>query len=89
MILGVQRMSENAMGLMVRDGARATDANPRHPDFAPGGSSSGSVAATAVGLCALALGSDGGGSVRNSAAASGVIGFKPTEHRLPGGGCHP
>ena len=88
-ILGVQRMSENAMGLMVRDGARATGANPRHPDFAPGGSSSGSAAATAAGLCALALGSDGGGSVRNPAAASGVIGFKPTEHRLPGGGCHP
>ncbi|MCY4088336.1 MAG: amidase family protein [Actinomycetia bacterium] len=88
-ILGVQRMSENAMGLMVRDGARATGANPRHPDFAPGGSSSGSAAATATGLCALALGSDGGGPVRNSAAASGVIGFKPTEHRLPGGGCYP
>jgi len=45
-ILGVQRMRENAMGLMVRDGARATGANPRHPDFAPGGSSSGSAAAT-------------------------------------------
>ena len=80
-ILGVHRMSENAMGLMVRDGARATGANPRHPDFAPGGSSSGSAVAAAAGLCALALGADGGGSVRNPAAASGAIGFKP--HRQP------
>ncbi len=88
-ILGVQRMSENAMGAMVRDGARATGANPRHPDFAPGGSSSGSAVAAAAGLCALSLGADGGGSVRNPAAASGVIGFKPTDNRLPGDGCHP
>ncbi|MGI9658692.1 MAG: amidase [Gaiellaceae bacterium] len=88
-ILGMHAMSENAMGTMVVDGERATGRNPRHPDFAPGGSSSGTAAATAAGLCVVGLGADGGGSVRNPAAACGVVGFKPTEHRLPKEGCHP
>ena len=74
---------------MVADGELATGRNPRHPDFAPGGSSSGTAAATAAGLCVVGLGADGGGSVRNPAAACGVVGFKPTEHRLPKDGCHP
>ena len=88
-ILGMNAMSENAMGAMVADGELATGRNPRHPDFAPGGSSSGTAAATAAGLCVVGLGADGGGSVRNPAAACGVVGFKPTEHRLPKDGCHP
>ena len=88
-ILGMNAMSENAMGTMIAEGERATGRNPRHPDFAPGGSSSGTAAATAAGLCVVGLGADGGGSVRNPAAACGVVGFKPTEHRLPKDGCHP
>ena len=88
-LLGMQAMSENAMGAMIADGERATGRNPRHADYAPGGSSSGTAAATAAGLCVIGLGADGGGSVRNPAAACGVVGFKPTEHRLPKAGCHP
>ena len=88
-ILGMHAMSENAMGAMIAEGERATGRNPRHRDFAPGGSSSGTAAATAAGLCVVGLGADGGGSVRNPAAACGVVGFKPTEHRLPKEGCHP
>ena len=88
-ILGMHAMSENAMGAMIAEGDRATGRNPRHPDFAPGGSSSGTAAATAAGLCVVGIGADGGGSVRNPAAACGVVGFKPSEHRLPKDGCHP
>lgn len=88
-LLGMHAMSENAMGAMIAEGEHATGRNPRHPDYAPGGSSSGTAAATAAGLCVVGIGADGGGSVRNPAAACGVVGFKPTEHRLPKAGCHP
>lgn len=82
-VLGMQAMSENAIGDLVRDGPRATGRNPRHPDYVSAGSSSGSAAATAAGLAVVSLGADGGGSVRNPAAAVGVVGLKPTETRLP------
>lgn len=88
-ILGMHAMSENAMGAMLAEGDRATGRNPRHSAYAPGGSSSGTAAATAAGLCVVGLGADGGGSVRNPAAACGIVGFKPTEHRLAKDGCHP
>lgn len=52
--------------------------NPWNLALSPGGSSSGSAAAVAAGLCAAALGTDTGGSIRNPAAWCGVAGFKPT-----------
>ncbi len=52
--------------------------NPWNLACSPGGSSSGSAAAVAAGLCAAALGTDTGGSLRNPAAWCGVAGFKPT-----------
>ncbi len=88
-ILGTHAMSEHGLGLQIRDGERATGMNPRHADYAPGGSSSGTAAATAAGLCVVGVGADGAGSVRNPAAACGIVGLKPTEHRLPKEGCHP
>lgn len=48
------------------------------PKLTPGGSSGGAAVATATGMCALALASDGGGSVRRPAAHAGVVGFKPS-----------
>jgi aspartyl-tRNA(Asn)/glutamyl-tRNA(Gln) amidotransferase subunit A len=48
------------------------------PRLTPGGSSGGAAVATATGMCALALASDGGGSIRRPAAHAGVIGFKPS-----------
>ncbi|HYM59028.1 MAG TPA: amidase [Solirubrobacteraceae bacterium] len=51
--------------------------NPRHPGRIASGSSSGNAAALAVGIGALALGTDTGGSVRLPAAACGVVGMKP------------
>ena len=51
--------------------------NPWNPDYTPGGSSGGAAASLASGTCALATGSDIGGSIRIPASCSGVVGFKP------------
>ena len=57
--------------------------NPHNTEHTPGGSSSGSAAAVAAGYCALALGTQTIGSVTRPAAFCGIVGFKPTLHRLP------
>lgn len=59
-----------------------TPVNPRAPGRLPGGSSSGSAAATAAGVCDFALGSDTGGSVRIPAAYCGLYGLRPTLGRV-------
>ena len=63
-----------------------TPANLRAPDRVPGGSSSGSAAATAAGACDIALGSDTGGSVRIPAAFNGLYGIRTTHGRVDLGG---
>ncbi|GAY48225.1 hypothetical protein CUMW_110100 [Citrus unshiu] len=63
--------------------------NPYDPSKITGGSSSGSAAVVAAGLCPVALGVDGGGSVRMPAALCGVVGFKPTFGRIPLSGVLP
>jgi aspartyl-tRNA(Asn)/glutamyl-tRNA(Gln) amidotransferase subunit A len=57
--------------------------NPWDPEHTTGGSSGGAGAAQVAGLCALATGSDGGGSIRIPASFCGVFGFKPTNGRVP------
>ncbi|PZE32282.1 amidase [Curtobacterium sp. MCLR17_055] len=57
--------------------------NPYDTARAPGGSSSGAAVAVAAGLVPAAVGSDGGGSVRIPAAATGLVGLKPSRGRVP------
>jgi amidase len=63
--------------------------NPRAPERATGGSSSGSAAATAGGLCDFALGSDTGGSVRVPASFCGLYGIRTTYGAIPTAGMVP
>ena len=57
--------------------------NPWNPELTPGGSSGGAVAAVAAGFGPLALGTDGGGSIRRPASHTGLVGFKPSIGRVP------
>ena len=57
--------------------------NPWNTDRTSGGSSGGAAAALVAGLCSLATGSDGGGSIRIPASFSGVFGIKPSQGRVP------
>jgi Asp-tRNA(Asn)/Glu-tRNA(Gln) amidotransferase A subunit family amidase len=63
--------------------------NPHHPDYTPGGSSSGSAAAVAAGLCPLALGTQTIGSIIRPASFCGVVGYKPTRDRVSTSGVIP
>lgn len=56
--------------------------NPWNLDYTPGGSSGGAAASVAAGLCAIAQGSDGGGSIRVPAACCGLVGIKPSRGRV-------
>lgn len=90
-ILGKTRTVEFAFGAVGINAARGTPWNPADAGThrIPGGSSSGSAAAVAAGLCGLAIGSDTGGSVRVPAALCGIAGLKTSDGRWPRDGVLP
>ena len=76
--LGKLNLHEFAFGASTVVSAFGPVRNPHGLQFSAGGSSSGSAAAVAAGLCYASVGSDTGGSIRQPASFCGIVGFKPT-----------
>ena len=82
-LVGKAVTDEVSLGILDENAFDGTPLNTAAPDRVPGGSSSGSAAAVAAGLCDTALGTDTGGSVRVPASFCGLYGIRPTHGRLP------
>ena len=88
-LVGKTNLHEFAYGITSENEHFGDVVNPIDPERIPGGSSGGSAAALAAGLCDAALGTDSAGSIRIPAACCGVVGFKPTHGLVPMDGCFP
>lgn len=88
-LIGKTVTDEVSLGILGESAFDGTPVNVNAPGRVPGGSSSGSAAAVAAGLCDTALGTDTGGSVRVPSSFCGLYGIRPTHGRLPLGGMMP
>ena len=88
-LVGKTITDEVSLGILGENAFDGTPLNTAAPDRVPGGSSSGSAAAVAAGLCDTALGTDTGGSVRVPASFCGLYGIRPTHGRLDLSGMMP
>ncbi|MDX1551772.1 MAG: amidase [Marinobacter sp.] len=88
-ITGHTNMTEFAYSGVGLNPHYGTPDNPLAPGRIPGGSSSGAAVAVARGMAAGAIGTDTGGSVRIPAAFCGLVGFKPSQSRVPRDGTFP
>ncbi|KAG0266528.1 hypothetical protein BG011_002018 [Mortierella polycephala] len=88
-IIGKSTMHEIGFGITNFNPSTTTPCNPYHPQHSTGGSSGGSGAAVASGLCPIAIGCDGGGSVRIPSSYCGIYGLKPTQGRVSATGEYP
>ena len=88
-IVGKTNMTEFAFSGVGINPHFGTPGNAVDPSRIPGGSSSGAGVSVGRGLVDIAIGSDTGGSVRIPAAFNGVVGFKPTQARVPRDGAFP
>lgn len=82
-IFGKTTLPDHAHKITTDSPLSGVTRNPWHLGHTPGGSSGGAAAAVAAGLGPLALGTDGGGSIRIPAAFTGIYGFKPSFGRVP------
>jgi Asp-tRNA(Asn)/Glu-tRNA(Gln) amidotransferase A subunit family amidase len=89
LIIGKTNMHEIGIGVTGLNPIHGTPRNPYDPGHYCGGSSGGSAAAVAAGLCPVAIGADGGGSIRIPSAFCGIVGLKPTFGRISESGAYP
>jgi Asp-tRNA(Asn)/Glu-tRNA(Gln) amidotransferase A subunit family amidase len=89
LLVGKANMHEIGIGVTGLNPHHGATRNPHDPSHVSGGSSSGSAAAVAAGLCPIALGADGGGSIRIPAAFCGQVGLSPTYARVSSFGSAP
>jgi aspartyl-tRNA(Asn)/glutamyl-tRNA(Gln) amidotransferase subunit A len=88
-IIGRTNMTEFAFSGVGINPHYGTPGNPYDRSLIPGGSSAGAPVSVADGMAAVAIGTDTGGSVRIPAALCGLVGFKPTQYRVPRAGATP